>query len=99
MNKIIAVICDDIDGECVLATKDDFGDKHILVRQKVGEHKLPAKNLRGDVVSEKYSGWTDDQTLIITDLSQENLKKAQNLGYKIPQELFVPERKQKKKAA
>jgi len=86
--KIVAVICDDIDGECVLASMKDFADKHILMRQKVGTRRLPVKNLRGHVIKEAYDGWTDEQTLVILDLSKENLKKAVKKGYKIPKELF-----------
>ncbi len=87
-DKVVAVICDDFDGECVVATRKDFVDKHIMIRQKVGLHKLPARNLRGQLVEEAGNGWTDMQTLVIFDLSKENLGKVLKKGYKIPKELF-----------
>jgi hypothetical protein len=45
-----------------------------MVRRKVGEHKLPIKNLRGHIVAEAYNGWTDEQTLVITNLTQKKPK-------------------------
>jgi hypothetical protein len=50
--------------------------------------KLPAKNLRGQTVDEACEGWTDMQTLVIFDLSRENLQRAQAKGYKIPARLL-----------
>jgi hypothetical protein len=87
MSEVIAVICDDIDGVCVLATKKTFAEKHFWMRKKVEDHPLPCKNLRGQTV-ERTWGWTDFQTLVIYDLSKENLEKAFKQGYKIPEELI-----------
>jgi hypothetical protein len=70
-----AVICDNISGECILATEKDFWNKHMAMRFKVGEHKLPAKNLQGETVEGGY-GWTDMETFVITDLSKKNLQNA-----------------------
>lgn len=85
---VVAVICDDIDGECVVASKNDFADKHIMMREKVRKHEFPTKNLRGQVVEGTGHGWTDMQTLVIVDLSRENLERALKQGYKIPKELL-----------
>jgi hypothetical protein len=88
IEDIVAVICDDIDGECVIAYKKDFMDKHLMIRHKVGRHKLPAKNLRGQLIEQKEDGWTDMQTLVIFDLTKENLQSFVKKGYKIPEELL-----------
>lgn len=88
LGDVVAVICDDIDGECVVAFKNDFVEKHIMIRQRVASHKLPTKNLRGHIVEGNDYGWTDMQTLVITDLSKDNLQKALKQGYKIPEELL-----------
>ena len=86
--EVVAVICDDIDGECVIATKKDFLDKHIMIRERVRAHKFPAKNLRGQIVEGTGDGWTDMQTLVIYDLSTKNLQRVLKMGYKIPMELL-----------
>jgi hypothetical protein len=86
--KVIAVICDDIDGVCTLATRDNFVDKHIMIRERVAAHKFPTKNLRGEVVEGEGYGWTDMQTVVLLDLSKKNLRNFLKLGYKIPKELL-----------
>jgi hypothetical protein len=82
-----AVICDNISGECILATKENLFEKHMIMRDLVRQHKLPTKNLQGETVEGGY-GWTDAETFVITDLSKENLQNALKAGYKIPKELL-----------
>jgi hypothetical protein len=87
MEEWFAVICDNISGECALATRENFLEKRMLIRDSVRQHKLPTKNLLGETVEGGY-GWTDRETIVITDLSRENLLEALKAGYKIPKELL-----------